>query len=262
MVYKGFGKYPTNRKIRKKNEIEKNLEDSESWLQKATFCGLLIQDTWAKDAKIIRGKSEKEYGGRLINARSIIMCALFDILSFKAGIPGNTSDSISERLVLITVFAQGQIVTERLISEGQYVKASAALKQDIEIVTRLCEILKSVSKDGKTPNMRYAPGNLKEHYGDMNDIAHISKADILDKISAVLTSNGIKGVSIQPLFHAEITKKLYELHINLCYIVLIQAIDLFREMYGDDEELLLPACKLLEAAIEQLGKAGWVFTDG
>jgi hypothetical protein len=33
-------------------------------------------------------------------------------------------------------------------------------------------------------------------------------------------------------------------------------------MYGDDEELLLPACKLLEAAIEQLGKAGWVFTNG
>lgn len=261
MVYRGFGKYPSDRKARKINKIKKELEDSESWLQKAAFFGLLIQDAWTKDAKIIREKSEKEYGDTLINARLIIMCALFDILTFKGGIPGKTSDSISERLVLITVFAQGQIVTERLISEGQYVKASAALKQDIEIVARLCEILQSVSKNGKTPNVRYAPGNLNEHYGDMNDIAHISKADILSKISAVLTSNGIKGVSIRPLFHAEITKKLYELHINLCYIVLRQAIDLFREMYGDDEELLLPACKLLEAAIEQLGKAGWVFTN-
>jgi len=35
---------------------------------------------------------------------------------------------------------------------------------------------------------------------------------------------------------------------------------LFKEIYGDDDELLLPAYKLLVAAKKLLEKAGWVFS--
>lgn len=260
MPSKGFGKNKHSKK-RKTNKLIDTFEDSEALIQIGLVGGQLIQEAWDQDAQNFRQKAEKEYGTELIKARSLILCSLFDLLKFKAGIPGKTNDDIGERLVLINVFAQGQSWTERLISEGQPIKAAAILKQDIEIVTRLYAIRQGVAQFGKVPNMKYAPGNLNEHYGDMNNIAHISKNYILENICTVVNSNGIKGVSITPLFHGEATKKLYELHINLCLIVTQEAIDLFREMYGDDEEMLLPPLHLLDAARELLIKIGWVFTN-
>ncbi|GAX45532.1 hypothetical protein NIES4075_65530 [Tolypothrix sp. NIES-4075] len=260
MSSKGFEK-DQQKKNRKTHNIFKAVEDSGELIQIAEMHQQFMQELCIENARKIRDEAEKEYGIELIKARSLILCALFDLIHFKAGLPGNTNDNISERLVLISNFAQGQFVTEKLISEGQHVKASAALKQDIEIVTRLYEIKKGVSKLGKTPNVKYAPGNLKGHYGDMNDISHISKAYILDNISGVSISEEIRAVSITPLFHAEATKKLYELHINLCYLITLEATELFKEMYGDDEEMFLPASNILNTAIELLQKAGWIFTN-
>lgn len=260
MSSKGFGKNKHSKK-RKTNKLIDTIEDSEALIQIGLVGGQLIQQVWNQDAQNFRQKAEKEYGTELIKARSLILCLLFDLLKFKAGIPGKKNDNIGERLVLINVFAQGQWWTEKLISEGQPIKAAAVLKQDIEIVTRLYEIRQGVAQFGKVPNMKYAPTNLKELYGDMNNIAHISKAYILENICTVVDSKGIKGVSLTPLFHAEDIKKLYELHINLCLIVTGEAINLFREMYGDDEEMLLPPLKLLDAARELLIKTGWMFTN-
>ena len=260
MPSKGFGKNQQNKKSRR-NNLTNTVEDSETLIQRSLVYGQLIYQAWSKDEQEFRKKAEKEYGTSLIKARSLILCSLFNLLDFKAGIPGNTNDHIGERLVLINVFAQGQSWTERLISEGQPIKAAAALKQDIEIVTRLYAIKQGGAKFGKVPNMKYAPANLNEHYGDMNEIAHISKAYILENICTVIDSKGIKGVSITPLFHAEDTKRLYELHINLCLIVAQEAIILFREMYGDDEEMLLNPLKLLDATRKILINIGWNFTN-
>lgn len=254
MTFKGFGKQFSKKLTTRDSKIP------DISTQRAVELSNFVKSTWDKSAKNYRIKAEKEYGSHLLEAHSLIFLALTDLLGHKAGIPGKTNNSIGERLMLITNFAQGLIYTEKLISEGQHIKASAALKQDIEILTRICEINKGVSKEGRVPNVKYAPGNLKEHYGDMNNIAHISKAYVLQNICTTLVSKDINGVSIFPLFHAEETKKLYELHISLCYMVTTQAIDLLKEMYGDDDELLLPACKLLIAAKNLLEKAGWVFS--
>lgn len=253
MTFKGFGK----QFLRKPTTKVSKIPDIST--QKAIEFSNLIKSTYEKSAKSYRTKAEKEYGSYFLEAHSLIFLALTDLLNHKAGIPGKTNDSISERLILITNFVQGLLYTEKLISEGQHIKASAALKQDIEILTRIYEINKGVSKEGKTPNVTYAPGNLRQHYGDMNNIAHISKIYVMQNMCTTLVSKEINGASIFPVFHEQITKKFYELHINICYILAMQALKLFEEMYSDDDELLLPAFKLLVAAKNLLEKAGWVF---
>lgn len=254
MTFKGFGKQFSKKLTARTSEIP------DISTQEAVELSNIVKSGWEKYGKSYRVKAEKEYGSHLLEAHSLIFLALTDLLNYKAGIPGKTNNSISERLVLITVFAQGLLFTEKLISEGQHIRASAVLKQDIEILTRIYEINKGVSKDGRVPNVKYAPGNLKEHYGDMNNVAHISQPQVLKNISTTLVSKDINGVSIFPLFHAEETKQLYKIHISICYMVTEEAISLFKEMYGDDDDLLLPAGKLLATARKLLEGAGWVFS--
>ena len=81
----------------------------------------------------VREQAKIEYGSHLLDARLNIMSALAAILHGRSGQPGRTSESISSRLLLICLYVQGAGFTERMISEGQYVKAAAALKPDFDV---------------------------------------------------------------------------------------------------------------------------------
>jgi hypothetical protein len=257
MLFKGFGKKEEfQRKQKKINKLKKNLEDSESLMRKGIVFGNKICSDWTKQAQEIRLKSEEAYGRLLIEARLLMITALADLQIFRAGIPGKTNERLGENLRLITIFWQGQFYTEKLISEGEYIKASAAIKQEIEIITRIAEINKGVAKDGKTPNVKYAPSMLNLHYGDMNDIAHISKPSMLDTLTSV-DKGSFRGVSIQPIFHKEIAKNLYEIHLSIFYNIVLEAIELFQQLYPDDMELVLPAYKLLTIVKELIAKSGF-----
>ncbi len=253
MNFKGFGNKKTYKN--KKSNFNNPIFLEETGLNYYQ----LIRSDLDNNVQKIRLESEKAYGDELIKARKLILAAYYYLAISKQGIPGRTNDTIGNRLVLITTFFQGAIITEIAISEGNPVKASAALKQDIEILTRLYEL-----KEGKrldhVPNVKNAPVNFKEHYGDMNNIAHITKPYILENISVVSISDEIRSVSIRPLCNTKGAKELYEIHINLCYWILLEAITLHREMYDDDEAILLPVYKLLDIAKKLLTKAGWIFT--
>lgn len=134
MSFKGFGKNQQKKNL-KISKVVKTVHDPVELIQSAEKYQQLMERMWTDNAREIREKAEKEYGAELIKARSLILFALFDLMHFKAGIPGNTNDFIGERLVLISNFAQGQLATEKLISEGQHIKASAALKQDIPLLS-------------------------------------------------------------------------------------------------------------------------------
>ena len=94
--------------------------------------------------------------------------------------PGKSDDATSARLVLIASFLQGSDVTETLISEGQYVKAIAVLKQDMEMLVRIHETIAGVAKIGQTPQMRYLPvEGARRFYGELNKVAHPSTSTSL-----------------------------------------------------------------------------------
>ncbi|HDM77227.1 MAG TPA: hypothetical protein ENG51_12295 [Deltaproteobacteria bacterium] len=128
-----------------KNEVARFLKGS-----------IALEASIYKKGTEIREKSKKEYGTDLLDARLIFLSILSYILSCKSGVPGKTNESISERLLLIVTFIQGTYFTEVLISEGQYVKAAAALKQDFEIMTRIKEVRAERAKYGKVPNIKVA----------------------------------------------------------------------------------------------------------
>jgi len=261
MSAKGFGKKEGFQKqFRKLKKLEKNLEDVESLTQKGVHLGSILGSAWITQAQVMREKTEQVYGHSLIAARLLMITALADLQSFRAGIPGKTNEKLGDVLRLIVVFWQGQFCTEQMISEGQYIKASAVIKQEIEIITRITEVKQGVAKDGKTPNVKYAPSMLNLHYGDMNDIAHISKPAMLDTLTS-FDKGAFRGVSIQPIFHEGISKKLYEIHLSIFYNIVVEAIELFQQLYPEDMELVLPACKLLEVVEEILAESGFAFSS-
>ena len=158
MSAKGFGKKEEFQKqLKNLKKLEKNLEDTESLRLKGIHFGNVISSNWMIQAQEIRAKSEQVCGHSLITARLLMVTALADLQSFRVGIPGKTNEKLGDVLQLIAIFWQGQFCTEQMISEGQYIKASTVIKQEIEIITRIAEIKQGVAKDGKTPNVKYAP---------------------------------------------------------------------------------------------------------
>lgn len=241
---------------KKSTKLEKYLDNTESLKRKGIQGGNRISLAWKKQAQEIREKSKRAYGNFLIEARLLMITALADLQVVREGIPGKTNKKLGEILQLTTIFWQGQFCTEQLISEGQYIKACAVLKQEIEIITRIAEVKKGVAKDGRTPNAKYAPSMLHLHYGDMNDIAHISKSAWLDTLTSI-DNTTFRAVAIQPIFHEGISRKLYEIHLSIFYNVLLEEIELFQQLYPDDNDVVLPACKLLKLVNELLAKSGF-----
>lgn len=197
-----------------------------------------------------------------MDARLIFLSILFYIIHCKSEVPGKTNKGINERLFLIVTFTQGTYYTEVLISEGQYVKATSALKQDFEIMDRIKEIKSGDSKYGKVPNIKNLPKGLRRFYGELNDVSHISKIDILESVISRIISGNINGVHPFPEFKPHIAKKLYELHVYLCFEMAREALMLLEEMYGveasKDIEYVMP---FFGIGIELLEKVGFEMSD-
>ncbi|MFC3860178.1 hypothetical protein ACFOPQ_05290 [Deinococcus antarcticus] len=132
-----------------------------------------------------------------LESRQILMSTFGYLVNAKLGIPGLTSDSIHERLLLLSQFIQGAHITEICIREGYYAKAAAVLKQEFETLTRVSALRQALKvRHGKLVNIqsvhRYGQGAI---YGELNDIAHISKPDILAGIIENWSSGKAFGVS-------------------------------------------------------------------
>ena len=70
--------------------------------------------------------SKPAYGTVLLDARLGLIGMAAELVSLRAGVPGSTTQALSERLALVVAALQGVSVTETLISEGQYIKAAGA----------------------------------------------------------------------------------------------------------------------------------------
>lgn len=204
---------------------------------------------------VIREKSKMAYDHALLDSRLSLIGVFASLLGFRTEVPGITNERISEVLNLIVVFVQGATVTEALISEGQYIKAAAVLKQDLELLARIREVQKGVAKYGKTPDVKHTE-HMRRFYGELNNVAHIAKIDLLQQLISKYEDGSVKGVSPIPAFNKAVAINLYQLHILLLFEIAREAFILTAEMYPSDTEDTVEAIKHWLATVARLEEAG------
>lgn len=205
----------------------------------------------------IREESKLAYHQGLLDARLSLLSGFALLIKAKDAMPGRTSPSISARLVLISTMVQGATATECLISEGQYAKAAAALKQDYEIIARLSETRTGTAVPGKTPNAAAAPEGSQRIYGNLNRLAHPSREALLGDILSTFARGEAQGVSPIPAFNVEAAQAFYEIHVFTLIQGLREGIILFVDMYDDAFEHAEPAIRAYVAAVEYARSAGF-----
>lgn len=206
----------------------------------------------------IREQSKQKYLTEWLDARLTLLSITSHLLDAKHLQPGKASEQSSKTITLLMAFFQGAPVSETLISEGQYIKAAAVLKQDYEILVRIAEVHAGKDMPGTTPQAKHMPKEARRYYGDLNKIAHPSNQEYLENLLARLNEDGISAISCSPFYSLEYSMALYELHIWLVLMAVQEYIQLFGEMYGTEDSAYLDSLRWLEHGIELLKKAGFV----
>lgn len=183
----------------------------------------------------------------------ILISALSYLMTERANTPGETSYKIGQILQQVAIFYQGERLTEKAISEGQYIKASALVKQELEILARISEIKEGQEKEGKTPQISYLSKDLRKQYGDINDIAHMAKIGYLDLFSSI-EKDGFRGVAFHPVLHAGVARCLYETHVYIFYKITLEQILISEQLYPDDLELMIPSHRTMELVADLFKK--------
>jgi hypothetical protein len=152
----------------------------------------------------------------------------------KQGIPGKTSANIDARLSLIVAFIHGVDICETAISEGLYLQAATLLKQEMETVTALDELLTDRRRNRRTPNVGNARFRwMKEVYNELNSAAHVADRDVLKGVVSRRSSPDLVGACLHPPYNKGVTFYMYGLQILLITILALQIAQLHEEMYGE-----------------------------
>lgn len=196
--------------------------------------GCLLENKIIKSQEIIRQLTSVNLDPKLIKSRVLIASMISELLEIREGIPGNTNETTSQILHLTATFIQGFGVSENLLFEGQYSKVSAVLKQEYEILTRINELKENSAKEGKNPNVKYAPKGSQKIYGKLNDISHPSNPEIISELLRKYNYANVKGVSPLPIYDKYYSENLYTSHLFISYEILKEMILLLNEIYGDE----------------------------
>jgi hypothetical protein len=228
------------------------LEEAGKFLQK----GIDLETSITASGLSIREASKIAYGDLTI-ARLTLVAILYSIFEKKSGVPGNSNKERSDILTLIMAFTQGIDIVEKSISEGQYTKACAILKQDYEIIARIGETRKGLAKAGITPNVKHAPEGTQRFYGDINNFAHPSNIGLLQFNLSELIDGDIRGVSFLPKFNKELATQLYRWHVWTLFEIARHAFLLFHEMYDDEPEFKRDMYLKMQTAISIMNNCGF-----
>lgn len=242
----------------KEHEVNESLQKEVS---EFLMLGIDLEGRTLEHSIAIRNLSKAKYKQEWLDARLQLLAISAHLLNQKDGIPGKTSVQISERLTLVMVFLQGVYATETLISEGQYIKAAAALKQDLEILARISEVKHDVAKPGRVPNVKHAPEGSQRFYGLLNDVAHPSNLELLEPLLGSRHDGEVHGVSYIPIFVEETALGLYELHVWLLFEVVREHVLLFREMYGEADAAMSKVVRWIVITVDTLKRAGFTFIE-
>ena len=234
-------------------ELDEFLEQTPEFIEE-TKRSLEYSIHGAEDENI--KKSLKAINNGLIHCNELCIAILSFLQKCKSGVVGNSSTEISNKLTLIVAYFQGIHHTEDHILRGQYIGASALMKKDFEIMTRLREIGEGKAKEGRNPNAKYAPQKIRFVYGQLNDIAHISKSHVLDYYLVIENKQNQAGATSTPQFKKEECISFYSYHITISQVVISEAIGLHGKMYGIDEDYknAMAYFKILNSVIEDVSK--------
>ena len=185
----------------------------------------------------------KEDAGDLIDAHELAfssVCSMFDRFSGRKFPP--QSKSVEGRMCLVAQFVQGVEICETAISEGLYSQAAALLKQELETLAAVGEFEQDRRQDGKTPNIKIeTTSGFGTHYGDLNNIAHVSQSDINRQL-VTIEHGDICAPTLIPQYNNELAKLLYGSHVYFIVEITRQTERLFKEIFdeglSDEEEKL------------------------
>jgi hypothetical protein len=112
-----------------------------------------------------------------MDAHRMALAALAHALKRRHNQPVNASATplVSRRVVLLASFVQGIDLCATAITTGRYVQAAALLKQEMETLAAVEEVIQKQRRDGETPNVRHLQWGLGKLYGAMNAIAHVGR---------------------------------------------------------------------------------------
>ena len=196
------------------------------------------------EAHLAAMEERNERLSRALYPKSLEVCrqSLLGILhllqNYRSLATTDHDDSIQERLVVIAAYTQGVTVSDRLVAWGQYIKAAAALKQEIEVVARLQELRAGVAVDGRTPQMRHGPEGGGPVYGMLNNIAHPSRKERLEELVGRYSSGHVDSVVTEPTVIPDVAIALFTVHVSLMRDVAYHQIILSADMNGvEDQEI-------------------------
>ncbi|WP_313403997.1 hypothetical protein [Aeromicrobium sp.] len=208
----------------------------------------------------VREKSKVAFGEALLDGRLAMMSVLNVLLKLgpTAGLQPGAGES--EALGLIAAFSQGTFATETLISEGQYIKAAASLKQDLEMLARLGEIREDAQHKGTkhVPNVKFAPAGAGRIYGDLNAVAHVARPDLINLLlERKPLSDEHAAIGPIPAFVKEAAVELYTVHVWLLSEVCRELLRLYESAWDEQDG------QQAELAMKfWLGAAHRLVTDG
>lgn len=235
----------------------------EKWIEQTIVAGLEMEGEQLDLATSIRDASKNAYGDVLLNARLVLVGLVARLLHGRSGQPGIVRDDLSHRVTLIAAFLQGIGTTETLISEGQYIKAAGALKQDVEILARLEEVAQGLAKKRKAPDVGKTIPGAKTLYRNLNDVAHPSNVDLLAQLMLRRTvTSEAAGATPLPIFLARTAVELYEIHVwtllSMVREIMLVLGDLYPGPLRPDDVMVV---RSWEALARQLEAAGHVRTN-
>jgi hypothetical protein len=179
--------------------------------------------------------------GDLIDAHQLAfsaVCAMIDRFSGRRF--AEQSRSIEGRMSLTAQFVQGIDICETSISEGLYSQAAALLKQELETLAAIDEFETGRRSDGGTPDV----GNGIMHgfgpiYGDLNNIAHVSRHDLARQLVTV-EQGEICTPTLISQYNRDLARFLYGYHVYFIIAITGQVkkifIDLFNECIAKEEQ--------------------------
>jgi len=181
-----------------------------------------VREVWKRDA------------GDLIDAHQFALSAVSSMIDrFSRRRFETQSHSVDGRMSLSAQFIQGVDICEVSISEGLYSQAAALLKQQLETIAAIDEYENDRRQEGKTPNIgRGVTSFFGPVYGDLNNIAHVSRHDLARQLVAV-EKDDIRTPSLVPRYNSKIARFLYGNHVYFIIEVGRQMARIFEELFGE-----------------------------
>ena len=185
---------------------------------------------------------------QMMHARRHLLAILKYLHNSFTPVTTDVSENEKERILLLVSFVQGVGHVESLITEGQYIKACPAIRQDYEFLTRVRELRKGIAKTGETPNVKNAPEGSQRFYGQLSKIVHSQHpAMLLNFLQSWEGGSNSIVVTHLPHFVRPLASYLYMIHVWLTFELTREAVLLYADMCGKNEAY--------DRAIFEIGRA-------